>query len=352
MSSVSAVRIGQKLVGPGRPCYVVAEAGVNHNGQVDLARRLIDAAAAAGADAVKFQSFHADHVASALAPKAAYQVERTTAGQSQLEMLRHLELAVDDQRRLYDHARARGITFLSTPFDRRSVDLLSTLGVPAFKVSSGDLTNRPFLAHVARQGAPVILSTGMAHLGEVDDALRVVREAGCDDVILLHCVTSYPADPGEANLRAIQTLAAAFGLPVGYSDHTLGMEVAIASVAVGACLLEKHLTLDRDLPGPDHHASLTPEEFGRLVANVRLVSRALGDGRKRPAPSELPNRDVVRRSLAAAAPLAAGTVVSAEMLTTLRPATGISPMLHDLVVGRRLRRTLARGELLQWSDLE
>jgi len=341
-----------RLVGPGHPCFVIAEAGVNHNGDPELARRLVDVAAEAGADAVKFQTFHAKRLVSPTAPKAAYQRQTTDASESQLEMLRRLELSPAAHRELRDYCRAKGVLFLSTPFDEESADLLDELGVPVFKIGSGEITNHPFLEYVARKGRPIILSTGMSYLGEVDEAYWAIRRAGCGDVVLLHCVTDYPAAPASANLRAMQTLAAAFPAPVGYSDHTPGLEVALAAVALGACVLEKHFTLDRSLPGPDHRASLEPHELKSLVAGIRTVELALGDGIKRPAPAEMGNREVARRSLVAAQAIAPGTVITREMLTAKRPATGIPPTLVDLVVGRTARRPLAAGQFLAWSDLE
>src|SRR2546426_5744523 len=241
---------------------------------------------------------------------------------------------------------------MSTPFGEDSADLLDELGIAVFKIPSGEITNLPFLAHVARKGKPMIISTGMATLGEVETAMRVVRDAGARDLVLLHCVSNYPARPSDVNLRAMETMAAVFELPVGYSDHTAGDEVALAAVALGACVLEKHFTLDRSLPGPDHYASLEPDEVARLVARIRRVEAALGDGVKRATPGELANAQVVRRSLVASSDLAAGSLVTREMLTALRPGTGISPARIAEIVGRRLRRDIARHELINPEDLE
>lgn len=328
------VEIAGRLAGPGAPCLVIAEAGVNHNGRLDLACRLVDRALEAGADAVKFQTFQTEQLVTREAPKAEYQVQATGAQESQYEMLRRLELSPADHRALLAHCQDRGILFLSTPFDEGSADLLDELGVPAFKIGSGELTNWPFLEHVARKGRPLILSTGMSYLSEVDEALRVISHAGCDQVVLLHCVSNYPADPADVNLRAIQTMAAAFNLPVGYSDHTLGESVALAAVALGACVIEKHFTLDRGLPGPDHRASLEPAELASLVRSIRLVEKALGDGTKRPAAAEESARAVGRRSIVAARAIAAGTVLTREMLAAKRPASGLPPAWMDLLVGR------------------
>lgn len=346
------VELGGRRVGEGEPVLVVAEAGVNHNGSLDLALRLVDEAAAAGADAVKFQTFSAERVASAAAPKAAYQLETTDAGETQLEMLRELELDVDAHVALAAHCAERGILFLSTPFDEESVAVLDELDVPAVKIGSGELTNTFLLERVAATGRPVILSTGMADLEEVGVALDSLAAGGAGAVVLLHCVSNYPAAPADANLRAMRTLADAFGVPVGFSDHTLGVETALAAVALGACVLEKHFTLDASLPGPDHRASLEPPALRALVQGLRAVSAALGDGVKRPAAAERENRLLVRRSIVAARALPAGTTLAREDVSALRPGDGIPPTRRDEVLGRRLRRDVEAGAQLAWEDLE
>ncbi|HEV8537160.1 MAG TPA: N-acetylneuraminate synthase [Candidatus Limnocylindria bacterium] len=339
------MHIGGHLIGDGAPCFVIAEAGVNHNGDVELARRLVVAAADAGADAVKFQTFRAEALATADAPKADYQAVRTSSSESQREMLRRLELSAEAHVELSRHARARGIIFSSTPFDLESADLLAELDVPFFKVSSGDLTYIPLLRHLAAKGRPIVLSTGMADFAEVGLALRTMREAGAADVALLQCVTAYPAPSAEVNLRAMAALGSRFGVPVGYSDHTRGREVAIAAVALGAAIIEKHLTLDRDLPGPDHEASLEPGEFRELVREVRSVEAALGNGDKHAMPSELSNKAVAaRRSVVAAVDIAAGARVGPEMLDCQRPGDGIPAAEFDSVVGRRATRAFRAGE--------
>lgn len=348
---MDSIRIGDRWVGPGHPCFIIAEAGVNHNGDLDLARRLVDAAAAAGADAVKFQTFRAERVVSRGAPKAEYQKATTSPDESQLEMLRRLELSPEAHRELAGYARERGILFLSTPHDQESIDLLADLGVPAFKVGSGDLTNLPYLRHLARKGRPILLSTGMATLGEVEEALAVIFAEGNREVVLLHAVSSYPAPPEDCNLRAMGTLAAAFRVPVGFSDHTLGLEVALAAVALGACVIEKHLTLDRSLPGPDHKASLEPEEFRAMVEGIRRVERALGDGVKRPAPSEENTRVVARKSLVAATEIPPGTRIRPEMVAVKRPGTGLPPRCLDAILGRETRRGIPADQPITWEDL-
>lgn len=327
---------------------MIAEAGVNHNGDLAFAERLVDAAAAAGADAIKFQTFNADDVVASGAPKAGYQLERTPETESQLEMLRALELDPGAHARLVARCRERSLAFLSTPFDVASVELLVGLGVPALKIASPDLTNVLLLERAAATGLPLIASTGLATADEVEEALQVLPRGA---TVLLHCVSAYPAPVEEANLRAIPTMAERFGVPVGYSDHTLGADVPLAAVALGACVVEKHLTLDRTLPGPDHAASMEPGELAALVHSIRAVESALGDGVKRPSPSEEANRPIVRRSLAAARDLSTGTTLEREMLTALRPGTGIAPTRVGEVVGRTLVRDVSRGELLDPSML-
>ncbi len=345
-------KINDREIGPGAPCYVIAEAGVNHNGDVAMARQLIDAAAAAGADAVKFQTFKTERLVTATAAKAEYQQRNTGSSETQFEMLRKLELNETAHRELLEHCRARGIQFLSTPFEEESADLLQRLGVPAFKLPSGELTNWPLLEHVARMQKPMLVSTGMATHEEVDAAVGVIRAAGAPPLLLFHCVSNYPAPPAEANLRAMQTMTAAFGVPVGFSDHTAGDEVALAAVALGACALEKHLTLDRALPGPDHRASLEPAEFADLVRKVRHVEMALGSGRKEPAPSETATAAVARKSITLSCAVAAGDVLTAACLTLRRPGTGLSPAQLERIVGRKARRDLAAGTQPTLEDLE
>jgi N,N'-diacetyllegionaminate synthase len=346
------VRIGGRDVGAGAPCFVIAEAGVNHNGDLALAHQLVEAAAAARADAVKFQLFRADELAAASAPKAPYQRETTGASESQLEMLRRLELDADALAEVKTAAEQSGLVFLCSAFDHGSVERLDELGVAAFKLGSGELTNGPLLADVASRGRPVILSTGASTLDDVDEAVATLRDGGASELVVLHCVTAYPAAAEDANLRALATLAEHLAVDVGYSDHTEGEEIALAAVALGACVLEKHLTLDRSLPGPDQRSSLEPGAFRALVEHVRRVESALGDGVKEPRESERANAEVVRRSIAANDDLPAGALLTAEMLTTIRPGTGIAPARLDEVVGRRLRRAVARHELLDVNDFE
>ncbi|MDP6086441.1 MAG: N-acetylneuraminate synthase [Nitrospinota bacterium] len=345
------VEISGRMVGPGEPCLLIAEAGVNHNGSLERAQGLVEAAAAAGTDAVKFQTFKAEDVVSPSAPKAGYQKETTGGDESQLDMLKHLALPDDAFQSLYAECQSKGVLFLSTPFDEGSVDLLDALGVAAFKVPSGEITNLPFLSHIARRGRPLILSTGMATLEEVESALRTVRSAGNRDLILLHCVSRYPAPPSAANLRAMHTLAAAFDVPVGYSDHTLGIEVSLAAVALGACVIEKHFTLDKGLPGPDHRASVEPEEMAALVRGMRRVEAALGHGRKEPDPGEEEIAAVARKSLVAARDISAGTILSEDLVTIRRPGTGLLPAMRPQLIGRRVRCDIAAGDLLSLEQV-
>ena len=343
--------IAGRLVGPGYPCYVIAEAGVNHNGRLSMAKRLIDAAADAGADAVKFQTFQADRVATSRAPKAAYQHETTDPNESQFDMLRKLELSEDDHRELIKHCQKRNIQFLSTPYDEQAVDLLARLRVPAFKIGSGEIVNHPLLRYIAAKRRPMILSTGTTYLAEVDEAVRTIQEVGNTPLALLHCVSRYPANPATMNIRAINTLANAFRLPVGLSDHTLGIEVSLAAVTLGASIIEKHFTLDRDLIGPDHRASLEPDELADLITGIRKIEAALGDGIKRPHPSEAEGRKLGYRGLVALRPLEIGDVLAQQDLRALRTGHGISVRDIGWVVGRRLARPVQVGQAICSEDL-
>jgi len=343
---MQSIQLGNKLIGPRQPVFVIAEAGVNHNGDLKMARALIDVAVEAGADAVKFQTFRADRLATPDAPKAEYQLRTTGNEESQFEMLRRLELSTDAHRELQSYCHDRGIIFLSTPFDEEAVNLLDELGVPAFKISSGDVTNSPLLEHVAGKGKPVILSTGMSELAELIEAVSVLNTGGCETPILLHCVSNYPASAAEVNLRAMQTMRSAFDVPVGFSDHTEGIDVTLAAVALGACVIEKHFTLDRTLPGPDHPASLEPTELRELVRSIRRVETALGNGRKVPAASEIEMAKVARRSLVAARDIPAGSTLARDMVVLRRPGTGLSPATLNTLLGLRSIRDIAAGTLL------
>ena len=317
-----------------------------------MAKQLVDVAADAHADAVKFQTFKTEFVMAPDAPKAAYQMESTDRDETQSDMIRQLELPAEAFAELQAYCADRDITFISTPFDHDSVDLLSGLGVPAFKVPSGETVNLPLLRHIALQGKPIILSTGMSYLGEVERAINTIYETGNQQLVVLHCVSNYPTDPNDVNLRAMQTMAQAFNVPVGFSDHTLGIEIPMAAVALGACVIEKHFTLDRNMSGPDHPASLEPEELKELVSGIRRVENALGNGVKAPVESEANTRMVARRSVYLRYAAEAGQVLKAEDLIALRPSGGIPPDQFDAVVGKHLRRALTGGTALAWEDLE
>lgn len=346
------MKVRASFLPPDGGVFVIAEAGVNHNGSLAIARSLVAAAADVGAHAVKFQTFRADRLVTRTAPKAAYQTRQTSAEESQHAMLARLELDEAAHHALLNDARSRGLLFLSSPFDERSADLLERVGVASYKIPSGEITNLPYLAHIARKGRPMIVSTGMSKLGEIEQALDTIREAGDPPVVLLHCVTEYPAPYDEVNLRAMETLRQAFGVPVGYSDHTPGAEVSIAAVAMGACLIEKHFTLDRTMQGPDHRASLDVEQFRDLVLAIRHVTAALGDGVKRPAPCEIRNRDVARKSLVVTRRVAKGERIDAAALAVKRPGTGIPPADLEKVLGRRAAVDLEPDQVLTWQSLD
>jgi N,N'-diacetyllegionaminate synthase len=326
---------------------IIAEAGVNHNGEINLAKKLITAAAAAGADLVKFQTFSAKNLVSSSAPKAEYQKKTTESSESQLEMIQKLELSREDHTVLIEECRANGIGFFSTAFDFQSFDLLMELGcLEQIKIPSGELTNLPLLRYMSRFGKPLMLSTGMANLGEIEAAIEAIEVAGTPRhlITVLHCTTEYPTPMEDVNLCAMVAMKKAFGVSTGYSDHTPGIEIPIAAVALGATVIEKHFTLDRNLPGPDHKASLEPHELKAMVEGIRNVERALGDGVKRPSPSELKNKPIARKSLVAIRPISAGEAFSAENIGAKRPGTGLSPMLWDEIVGRIATKNFAIDE--------
>jgi N-acetylneuraminate synthase len=332
-------------------CFIIAEAGVNHNGDLDLARRLVDVAADAGADAVKFQTFRASEIASPAAPRARYQTAAVGEG-GQQDMLRALELSEDDHVALSRHAAERGILFSSTAFDPQGVDLLERLDVPFLKIPSGEITNYPLIRHVTAKRRPVILSTGMSTLEEVRTAVGwlgdgPVAAGGLPALTVLHCVSAYPAPAEDINLRCVASLARDLDVPAGYSDHSLGIEIPIAAVALGARVIEKHFTVSRDLDGPDHRASLEPDELTRMVAGIRMVERALGDGRKRPAESEMENIGPVRRGIVARRPIGAGELFSEENLAVRRPAVGVSAAAWPSVIGRAAPRAFAENEPIE-----
>ncbi len=345
------IRIGARAVGDHEPCFVVAEAGVNHNGSLERALNMIRAAKRCGADAIKFQSFHADDLATSAARLARYQRRTGVRVASQLEMLQRLALAEEEQAKLFDLCHREGIEFLSTPFDDRSAVFLHELGVPAFKVASGDLTNLPFLRLIARFRKPMIVSTGMARWEEVVEALRTIRTSGNPRIVVLQCTTAYPEPAEEANLRVIAEYRRRLRTLAGFSDHTTGLTAGIAAVAVGACIVEKHFTLNRKLRGPDHLASLEPRELEEFILQIREAERSLGDGRKRLMPSERENVVVARKSVVARIDIPAGKRITAADLTCKRPGSGIPPPQMERVIGRLARRDIPANTLIAWSQV-
>jgi len=345
------VKIENRWIGDLEPVFIIAEAGVNHNGDVGLAKKLVDAAKDAGSDAVKFQAFKTEKVVTKYAEKARYQKENTRLSESQYDMIRRLELEEEEFIELYTYAKKKNIIFLSSAFDKESVDLLSRLRIPAFKVASGEITNFPLLRYIAEKKKPIIMSTGMSTISEIEDALEVITEKGIEDIVLLHCVTSYPAKKEDVNLRVIATLRHRFKLPIGFSDHTLGITIPIAAAALGAVLIEKHFTLDRTLPGPDHRASLEPDELRDMIEAIRDVEKALGDGIKKLTKDEEVIKKIVRRSIVAKVEIPKGTVVTENMLDFKRPGVGIEPKYLNEVVGKRAKKDIKPDELITFDKL-
>lgn len=348
-----AIAIGGKIIGKDRPVFVIAEAGVNHNGSFALAKKLIDAAAKAGADAVKFQTFAADELATEGAAKVPYQRRHEKAGEkkeSQLSMLKRLELPRAWHAPLKKYAEKKDLIFLSTPFSLSDAQFLKRLGVPAIKISSSDADNLPYLRAIAKWNLPLLLSTGMSDMASVKESMRAVREAGNTKLIVLHCTTNYPVGVAEANLRVIRTLQKEFRVPIGFSDHTEGTVAAVAAVALGACVIEKHLTLNKRLPGPDHRASLSPKEFITLVQSVRYIEQALGTGHKRVFPSERENAKVARKSIVTLRSIKRGEIFTAKNLGLKRPGTGLPPKIFARVVGARATRDIPKNTLLTHND--
>ncbi len=326
--------------------FIIAEAGVNHNGNLSVAKTLVDKAKEAGADCIKFQTFVSTHIVSKIASKADYQKMQTNADESQLLMLQKLELAFQDFVELDEYCKKEKIQFLSTAFDFESIEFLKTLDLQLWKVPSGEITNLPYLIKIAQTHQPVILSTGMSTIEEIEAALTVLRKHGCSDITLLHCTTEYPAPFQDVNLKAMETLKNKFNVPVGYSDHTTGIEIPVAAAAMGAAVIEKHFTLDRNMEGPDHKASLEPNELASMVKAIRNVELALGSGEKIPAPSEIKNLAVARKSIVASRKINQGDVFSEDNITTKRPGTGISPMRWYEVLGQKAVKDFAEDELI------
>ena len=314
--------------------FIIAEAGVNHNGDIEIAKKMIDVASAAGADAVKFQTFKAERIVSINAPKAEYQIENTNNTESQYQMLKKLEIDKETHLELMEYCKEKNIMFLSTPFDVDSVHMLVELGIEIIKIPSGEITNLPYLREVARQKKKVILSTGMSNMQEVKEAVDILRQNGSEDITVLHCNTQYPTPMEDVNLRAMISMREELELPVGYSDHTQGIEVPIAAAAMGATVVEKHFTLDKTMDGPDHKASLEPEELRKMVKSIRNIEKALGDGIKTISESEKDNLPIVRKSIVAACRIEKGELFTEENLTVKRPGNGISPMKWDEIIGK------------------
>ena len=326
--------------------YIIAEAGVNHNGDINLAYQLVDAAKAAGVDCIKFQTFKSENLVSHTAQKAEYQ-KAATGDSSQQDMLKQLELSFGEFVCLKEYCDRKGICFLSTPFDFESIEFLNSIEMPFWKIPSGEVTNYPYLVALAKTGKPVVMSTGMCEMQEIEDAIAVLRENGASDIKLLHCNTEYPTPYEDVNLKAMKTLRDAFGVEVGYSDHTKGIEVPIAAVAMGATVIEKHFTLDRNMEGPDHKASLEPQELKQMVESIRHIEAALGSGDKKPSPSEKKNMAVARKSIVAAARIKAGDILTEENITVKRPGNGICPMRWKEVLGTRAVRDFEEDELIE-----
>lgn len=327
--------------------YIIAEAGVNHNGDIELARKMVDEAKKAGADCIKFQTFIAEKVVSRNARKADYQYKNSAGNETQLEMIKKLELSFGEFKELHSYCQQKKIDFLSTPFDLESIDFLAGLGLARWKIPSGEITNLPYLLRIARYKKPVILSTGMSTIEEIEAAVDVLKTGGIEDITLLHCNTEYPTPYEDVNLKAMVTMQEIFKLPVGYSDHTLGIEVPVAAAALGATVIEKHFTLDKNLPGPDHKASLEPEELGKMVQAIRNIEKALGDGVKKPSPSEIKNLHAARKSIVAKRSIKKGEIFTEENITVKRPGSGISPMKWFEVLGKAAKRDFAEDELIE-----
>jgi N,N'-diacetyllegionaminate synthase len=326
--------------------FIIAEAGVNHNGDIELAKRMVDAAVAFGADAIKFQTFHADKVVVRVAEKAKYQMEATDRSESQFAMLKKLELSESQHRILIDHCQNKGILFLSTPFDLVSIGFLQSIDISIWKIPSGEITNLPYLIKIAQTGKPVILSTGMSTLEEVRTAVEILKYNGSSEIIVLHCNTEYPTPYEDVNLNAMLTMQKALDIKTGYSDHTLGIEVPIGAVAMGAVVIEKHFTLDKNMDGPDHKASLEPSEFAIMVQSIRNIEKAMGAGEKKPSPSELKNISIIRKSIVAARDIARGEKFTEDNIMVKRPGNGISPMKWFEILGTSAARDFIEDELI------
>ena len=341
------VKIGDRYIGEEEPCFIIAEAGVNHNGDINLAKKLIDVAKDAGADTVKFQTFKTERFLS----KNIVVPKHVKSTESLFDTIRKLELSEEGHYELSKYCKRKGIIFMSTPMDNNSVDLLDNIGVPVFKVASSDLDNLPLLDYIAKKEKPIILSTGMGTIGEVGEAVEVIKSNGNDDIIILHCVSTYPPRVEDVNLRAINTLRDAFKLPVGYSDHTIGINIPLAAVVIGAKVIEKHLTLDKKMEGPDHAVSADPADLKNLIAGIREIEKSFGTGVKSPSKDEIEMKKSFRKSVVAGVDIKKGETITPEMLSIKRPGTGISPKYFDFIVGRKAERDINKDELLSFKDI-
>lgn len=332
-------------------CFIIAEAGVNHNGNIELAKKLVDAALDANADAIKFQSFITDNIVSQKAEKADYQ-KIATGGGNQYAMLKKLELSYEDHLTLKNYCDEKGILFVSTPFDFESVDLLEKIHVPFYKISSGDLTNIPLLRYIAGFNKPIILSTGMSNLGEIEEAISNIFDSGNKNITLLHCTSNYPTDFEDVNLNAMITIRDAFKLPVGYSDHTVGIEIPIAAVAIGAKIIEKHFTLDKNMPGPDHSASLNPTELKQMVESIRNIEKSLGNGIKKCSNSEISTKKIARKSIVCRENIKAGDIITYDNISIKRPSGGIDPKYIGEIIGKRAICNIEKDDLVLWNQIK
>lgn len=348
---MNTIKIGDRFVGPGYPIFIIAEAGVNHAGDVEKAKKLIDIALEAKADAVKFQSFKTEKLLLPTLKKCAYQKKGDGEEGSYADMIRNLELNEDMHKELFEYCTDKGIMFLSTPFDEESVDLLDSLGVGAFKIDSGNLNNHQLVKYIASKNKPIILSTGMATIGEIDESLKVMKGVGNNKVILLHCTSNYPPSFSDVNLKAMKTLELQFDCLVGYSDHTEGIAVTTAAVALGAVMIEKHFTLDKNAKGPDHLASLDPLELKSMVKGIRCVHQALGSTSKKPVMAEKEVADNLRRSIVSTINILKGEVISPEMIAIKRPGNGIEPKFYNLIIGRVAQKDIYANSLVKWDQI-
>jgi N-acetylneuraminate synthase/N,N'-diacetyllegionaminate synthase len=340
--------IDGRIVGDNSKCYIIAEAGVNHNGDIDLAKELISEARRNDADAIKFQTFYAKDLILENTAKANYQKSNENDRETQYQMIKNLELNQENFIELYEYSRKKNISFLSSPFDIKSVDFLDSIGISAFKIPSGEITNIPLIEHASLKKRPIILSTGMSNLEEIRDAVTIIKK-NTEYLILLHCISSYPTKYDDVNLRAINTLRSEFNLPVGFSDHTIGIAVPIAAVAFGACIIEKHFTLNKNYKGPDHKISLEPEELREMIKSIRIVEKALGNGIKVPTNEEEEMKKIVRKSIVSKSDIPKGAIITKDLIDLKRPGTGIEPRYIKDIIGRKTIKEIKKNQLLSWD---